>query len=347
MDPSIETAFRATPEKVHESSGHVDLIDLVRAELALRWPEKAQSLNALVRYSVLPGGKLLRPLLVLDSALAVGGNTRQVLPAALGMEYVHAGSLVHDDLIDGDDTRRDQASAHQRFGREHAVLTGNALFFHWFDAVGECLSLGVPADRVMRAVAEQAAVGIEVCHGAHSELAMAGSLDCGIAEYRQMIRRKTALLLAACCRVGAILAGAGDSQVDQVGQFGEHLGIAFQIRDDLIPYGARVTESGKPADSDLRNRRPTLPIILAWQSADAADREILHNAFHHPLSDFRQVHEVVHRSGAYDAAHAMALEESAKAHDALADLPDSPGKRRLTHLADVAAREARLAIATP
>lgn len=302
---------------------------LLEAEFAWRWPDSTTAgLDAVHYYALIPSGKLLRPLLVVRSALAVGGDSSRVLPAAVGIECVHVGSLMHDDIIDKDLTRRGRPAAHTVFGHEQAIVAGNALYFSWFAGLAECARHGIPSDRIAWAMAVQADSGISTCRGAFEELTMAGGLDCPAEAYLVMAGWKTGALLEAACRVGAILGGGEDSAVDLLGAFGYDLGIAFQIRDDLLPYDMATSEvMGKPGDSDLRNHRPTLPVLLAYQRATVAGRDAIRRALlddTNPQAAFGAMRALLEKTGALVAAQAMADQFAQRARKTLTELPPSP-----------------------
>lgn len=264
------------------------------------------------RWALLPPGKLLRPMLLLESAAAVGGSVRRVEPAATGFELMHAGSLIHDDIIDGDDLRRGREATHRRYGVDRAVISADALFFAVFATLEECRLRGVPDRLITEATAVIAEAGLQMTRGAALELDLSGALHDDTGLYLEVARLKTAALLRAACRTGAVLAGGTAEQAAALSEFGEALGVAFQIRDDLLPYrrpeeaaaapgpaarearterpastersarpvrAARSisapTSGGKPRGSDLRNRRPALPLLLARRYGVAADRALL------------------------------------------------------------------------
>ncbi|SOE58217.1 geranylgeranyl diphosphate synthase, type I [Streptomyces sp. OV198] len=306
-------------------SPRVEFAELLEAEFGRRWPGRSVGLDAVHRYAMIPPGKLLRPLLVLHAALTVGGELGAVLPAAVGIEGAHVGSLLHDDIIDRDTQRRGRAAVHTEFGPAQAVVAGNALFFSWFAALSECGRLGVPADRVERAMAVQAEAGVAICRGAFDELAMRGDLELGVGAYVAMARAKTAVLLAAACRVGAILGGGDAPTTELLGDFGDHLGICFQIRDDVLPYDPIAARAmGKPSDSDVRNRRPTLPVLIAHRRADPKSRAALRHALldeTEPELALCRIRAVLERTGALDTAHAMADDHARRARELLTRLP--------------------------
>ncbi|MFJ3205744.1 polyprenyl synthetase family protein [Streptomyces sp. NPDC086989] len=308
------------------SSGNpIEILDALEAEFARRWPNGVTGLDEVHRYAMIPPGKLLRPLLVVHAALTVGGELSSVLPAAAGIEGVHVGSLMHDDIIDRDTQRRGRAAVHAAFGRAQAIVAGNALYFSWFAALAECAERGVPTDRIGRALEVQAGAGVTICRGAFDELAMRGGLDLSVDDYLAIARGKTAALLQAACRIGSILGGGDIPATDLLGAFGDHLGIAFQIRDDLLPYApATAGLAGKPADSDLRNHCPTLPVLLAHQRADPAGRAALRHTLLNeadPRTALRRMRALLDETGALEAAHAMADHHAQLARDAISQLP--------------------------
>lgn len=214
------------------------------------------------RWALHPPGKLLRPVLLLQSAAAVGGSCERVMPAAVGVELVHVASLLHDDILDDDRLRRGKPSGHVRFGPGAAVLGGDALMFALFEQVVECGRRGVPEAAVTRAVGTLARAGRRMAQGVARELDPVRAPD-AVDGYLEMVRLKTSALLSACCEVGAVLGGGSPAQARALAGYGDALGVAFQIRDDLLPYGPQAGREGKPADSDLRNGRPSLPLLLA------------------------------------------------------------------------------------
>ncbi|WP_314174818.1 polyprenyl synthetase family protein [Streptomyces winkii] len=302
------------------------------------------------RWALLPPGKLLRPVLLLESAAAVGGSPEQVAPVATGFELMHAGSLIHDDIIDGDELRRGRAATHCRYGVDRAVVGADALFFAVFETLGECRLRGVSDRRITEATAVIAGAGLDITRGATLELDLSGTSPDDTETYLEVARLKTAALLRAACRTGAVLAGGSAEQTAALTEFGEALGIAFQIQDDLLPYArppraqATPTESaptriaGKPRTSDLRNRRPVLPLVLARRDGSDADRALLAELLDGGAADEESRHERLHRlldsTGALKAAQHTADTYLERCRSALAVLPPSPHRRRLASLAD-------------
>ncbi|WP_370948461.1 polyprenyl synthetase family protein [Amycolatopsis sp. cg5] len=229
------------------------------------------ALAEMLRYSLLPPGKLLRPLLLLESAAAVGGDPRELVDVSLAVEYLHVATLVHDDIIDGDLTRRGREAVHSRYGLANGIVTGDALLFTAFEA----LSRQGPADAVLRAMSTLARTGLELCEGQVEEAALVENVHCGLERYLKVATLKTGALFRCACEVGALLGGADVAEAAALRDYGDHLGRAFQMRDDLLPYLESPDQSGKSACSDVLNRRPTLPVLLAVEVADRASLALI------------------------------------------------------------------------
>lgn len=291
------------------------------------------------RWALVPPGKLLRPALLLESAQALGGNPEQVAPVATGFELIHAGSLIHDDIIDGDDERRGRAATHSRYGVDRAIVAADALFFAVFETLGECRRRGVPDRLTADVTAIIAEAGLDITRGATMELDLSGTLhdDTDIGTYLEVVRLKTAALLRAACRTGAVLAGGTAEQTAALTEFGEALGIAFQIHDDLLPYSQPREAAGKPRTSDLRNGRPTLPLLLAHRNGTDADRALLVGLLAEETDEeLRQerLHQLLAETGALKAAEHTANEYLDRCRNALRVLPPGPHRYRLAALAD-------------
>jgi geranylgeranyl diphosphate synthase type II len=210
-----------------------------------------------VEYSLVAGGKRLRPVLVLESCRVCGGTEEQAWPAALAIECIHTFSLIHDDLpaMDDDDLRRGKPTSHKVFGEAAAILAGGWLEAHAFDLLGdERFDEHVSADLV-RTLAQGTADMI-VGQGAD----MAGQEHRPDAELVRFIHRhKTARLLETACRLGAVCGRASADELNSMGEYGEHLGLAFQIADDLLDLTGATARLGKRAGKDAGESKQTYP----------------------------------------------------------------------------------------
>ncbi|WP_055495765.1 polyprenyl synthetase family protein [Streptomyces sp. TP-A0356] len=312
-------------------------IALIEAEL-LRWVGSGDSpLELACLDALFPPGKLLRPVLCMESAKAVGGTAEQVLAFAAGMECLHVASLVHDDIIDQDPVRRGRASTAEQYGLAEALVAGDGLSMAGMAAM---LSSG-PAERVLHAARITVDALRHMCQGIMREMQIRGDLTCGAPTALSIMQAKTAVLTGAACQAGAILAGATPQQHQALRQYGEQLGMAFQIRDDLLPYTAEDQRTGKTATSDVANLQPTLPVLLAYEAADEADRNLLATVFRDgtdPVTAHRDVLAVLTRTGALSQAARMA---SSSAEQARAELTGLPGSTQLAAMATSAADRQR------
>lgn len=313
-----------------------DLIGMVRRALEQQW-QPGGPLNSICRYALLPAGKLFRPVLLLEATAAVGGEVAWSLPAAAGAESGHVASLIHDDIIDGDCVRRGRPSVPYKYGTPDAIVAGDALLFQLFASLAECRSTGVPDSRIVSALVAVAQAGIDLCLGQslESELCGVGST---VDSYLKMARLKTGALFRGACECGAILGGGGPHWVSQLAAYGENLGLAFQIRDDLLPYVSDSHVTGKGGTSDIRNKRWTLPVILAHQSAGHQARASISAALSgagDPDVALTVMTEVLTDTGAIAEAADMAKLFAQAARNALADLPHTSSRDRMGHFADL------------
>lgn len=316
---------------------------VLRRALERRWPESRDRLDAIARHALLPPGKMLRPLMMLHAAEAVGGSPAALAAAALGVEYLHSATLVHDDIIDGDELRRGRPSARAAYGAANAIIGGDYLIFHAFLALLDEPWSATPA-RVAAACAALAEAGCDLCRGQMLEEQIVGDLRLGAACYPEMIRLKTAALFRAVCQIGAQLGGAETDLASNLARYGEQVGIAFQIRDDLLSYVAGPAQTGKSVAGDLRNGRPTLPLMLALDAATPAQRADLLEIFARrgaADTDVGHVTALLAATGAVDAARRQMAGHAERARRELAPLAPSPSASVLAGIADWLAGRAR------
>lgn len=316
----------------------------LRRELLARWSAGSGGVREAARYALLTPGKMLRPLLLVASTDAVGGDRRRVVPAALAVEYLHVASLVHDDVIDGDELRRGRLSVHTRYGTAEAIVTGDFLILTMLPALAECGRNGIPTVTVLEAIRVLAEAGMDMCLGQAKEIDLAGDPSCLVSDYEAMIALKTGALFRGACRAGAILGGAGAEHREAITRFAEHLGLAFQMHDDLLPYLVDPEGTGKPPISDARNLRPTLPVVVGYEVAGARDRKRFSDALGGGVSAeeaYGLLREAVESTGALDRGRSRVEQEAALAREQLAALPDSAGADLLAAVLDVAVRRDR------
>lgn len=326
--------------------GHDPLatVAVLEAEMQRRWGAGVGRLDEMCGYALIPSGKLFRPVLLVESAVAVGGQVEAVLAAAVGTECGHVASLIHDDIIDRDDVRRGRPSVPAAFGADDAIVTGDRLLFELFQSLAECRAAGVPAEWVVAALAAVSAAGIDLCRGQTMEAEVTGDLTCTVEQYLEVIRLKTAALFRGACQSGALLGGGDAEQVRALVDYGDHLGVAFQIHDDLLPYTSTSEAAGKSVLSDVRNRRLTLPVILAYAQGDQVARHDLERVLDGTLdvaAAFTLLRSVLDRTGAIAAAVSLAEEHAAQACTSLDLLPPSSSRETLRYFARASVRRDR------
>jgi geranylgeranyl diphosphate synthase type I len=207
------------------------------------------------------GGKAVRPALAVLSAEAVGAGAEVALPGAVAVELVHNFSLLHDDLMDGDEERRHRPTSWKVFGPAMAILAGDALL-----ALAEDVLLEAPAPNGARAARHLTEATDRLITGQAEDLSFEGRLDVSVEECLTMAGNKTGALLACSASIGSVLAGAPADSVEALSGFGHHLGLAFQAVDDLLGIWGQPEVTGKPAWSDLRQRKKSVPVAHALSS---------------------------------------------------------------------------------
>ena len=237
---------------------------LVEEELERRTRSDVPTISLIGEYLVDGGGKRIRPALLLLASRLLGYEGGVDVKYAAVLELIHTATLVHDDIIDGADTRRGRVSVNRRWGNELTVLFGDYLYMKGMKVAleeGDVRVLDLLAD-VTLAMTEGEILGAE----------RRGSLSLSIEDYLEVVRRKTALLFAAACRIPAFLVPAGAEHAEALWGFGLSLGTAFQLQDDLLDYTASEEDLGKPVLSDLREGKLTLPLILSLPDATPEER---------------------------------------------------------------------------
>ncbi|MFG3056749.1 polyprenyl synthetase family protein [Kitasatospora sp. NPDC048239] len=317
--------------------------DALQRDLLDIWGGRRDQLGRIAEYALVPAGKLLRPLLVLESARCVGGNPEGLAELALAIEYLHVATLIHDDIIDEDDVRRGRPSVKAAFGVPAAIVAGDGLILETFAALTGSRPAGVSDADIVAVTSVMAAAGVGLCRGQLLESEFVGDLECTADQYLTMAQLKTGVLFESACRIGAILGTDRQDWIDDLGTFGMNLGTAFQIRDDLLAFDDTAAFIGKPRESDLQNRRPTLPVLLAYQRATDGERKQLEQAFHgeFPVDEsFALLRTIVETTGGREAAAQVATDLITDAQRRLANLPAGGSTDVLAEIAGYASRRA-------
>ncbi|AOS64500.1 polyprenyl synthetase family protein [Actinoalloteichus hymeniacidonis] len=311
----------------------LEIAALVRAEVERRWPLDVQGIEELARYGLIPFGKMMGPWLLIRSSLATGGDVKSVLPAAVAVECIQVGAMMHDDIVDGDPQRRSKLAAHAAFGQGTAIIGGDGLFFHGFAALADCQRAGAPVELVGAALTILSQTGLRIGNAAVEEIRMGRSI-CSTSTYLNMIKDKSGALLWMACGVGATLAGADRKSLAALRSYSDLLGVGYQIRDDLMAYDG--TRAGKPNISDIRNGRPTLPVLLAHRRSTREQQRLIEHLLADTTTPVEERHEamaeIVEVSGAVRSARRMSHLYAHLAGRALDELPPSVHRDVLVEL---------------
>ena len=262
--------------------------EFVDASICKYLPEEAtypESIHKSMLYSVLAGGKRLRPVLVIASAEAVGGNRQNILPFAVAAEYIHTYTLIHDDLpaLDNDDLRRGKPTNHKVFGEAIAVLAGDALLTQAFYLMTHSgLMSTIPPERLLRAAHDMTdAIGTSgMIGGQVVDIESEGKpIDAETLEYIHI--HKTGCLIKACIRAGAILSQANTDQLEALSNYGEQIGLAFQIVDDILDITADESLLGKDIGSDVEKGKATYPALYGLDKSKRKAEKLVEEGIAH------------------------------------------------------------------
>jgi geranylgeranyl diphosphate synthase type I len=212
-------------------------------------------------------GKQIRPLITLLTCQAAGGEWRQALPAAAAVEIIHNFSLVHDDIEDDSPTRRGRDTVWKLWGVPQAINTGDAMFALAHLALNGLVERGVPAKVVVHALRRFDDTCVRLTQGQHADMDFETRAEVTVAEYLEMITGKTAVLLSHSTELGALISGADPETVQNYAQFGRHLGLAFQVIDDILGIWGSETKIGKSASTDITTRKKTLPVLYGLEQS--------------------------------------------------------------------------------
>ncbi len=325
MSSSVSTTidFDAIKQLTFSEAKAVDqlIIDELHSDVIL--------INEIGRYIVGNGGKRLRPMLLLLSAKALGNVSQNHLILAAVVEFIHTATLLHDDVVDESDLRRGKESANAVWGNAASVLVGDYLYSSAFEMM-------VRTDN-MRVMGLLSKTTTAIAEGEVLQLLNCNNPETTEEKYLEVIARKTAILFSAATQLAAIISGSSIEIEIALANYGQHLGIAFQLIDDALDYKASTEELGKNLGDDLAEGKPTLPLIYAIQNGSPEEAEIIISAIKTGNRDvFNDVYTVVKRTKAIDYTENRADEEAQKAIDSLSILPESNYKNALILLAKFA-----------
>ena len=307
-----------------------DELARVEREFAKYLESRVELIPQMGKYVQMSGGKRVRPAVLLMAARLCGyTGDRGVLNAAV-VEFIHTATLVHDDIIDGAETRRGRLTAHSRWGSDITVLLGDYLYIR-----SMAMALTQDSLEVVRLLCD---CTLRMIEGELYQLTKAGDANITEEEHFEIIRRKTAFLFAGCAEIGGLLGESSPEQRIALREYGFDLGIAFQIVDDVLDYMAEESALGKPIGGDLREGKVTLPIILLLQRGGPEATSLIHGVIADGQvtgEQWRAIKELLARHGAIEAAFERAVTHAERAKRQLADaFPSSPERDGLMSLAD-------------
>ncbi len=294
-------------------------------EIRERLRSEVPLVNQIAEYIIGAGGKRLRPALLLLLAGAGGYTGAARITLAAVVEFIHTATLLHDDVVDESTLRRGRETANALFGNAASVLVGDFLYSRAFQMMVEVNDM-----RVMQTLADATNA---IAEGEVLQLLNVHDPEVDEARYLHVIRSKTAKLFEASSRLAGILCGVDDAALTRWSEFGCRLGTAFQLVDDLLDYSGVTADIGKNVGDDLREGKPTLPLIYLLERGDEGQRALVREAIVSAGSvDLEQMREAIQGSGALDYTADMAKRESAAALAIVSDLPNSPHKDSLIEL---------------
>ncbi|MGZ3236190.1 MAG: octaprenyl diphosphate synthase [Burkholderiaceae bacterium] len=285
--------------------------------------------NQIAEYIISAGGKRIRPQLVLLIADAYGYRGTQHHTLAAVIEFIHTATLLHDDVVDESSMRRGRQTANALFGNAASILVGDFVYSRAFQMMVSLNNM-----RVMQILADATNV---IAEGEVLQLLNMHDPDVTEQRYLQVIRSKTAKLFEAACQLGALTAGATDTEIDAAAEFGRSLGTAFQLIDDVLDYSGNATEIGKNVGDDLREGKPTLPLIYLMQHGSDIERELVRTCIKNgDEKHFHTILEALKSSGAFEYTRREAEKAAQRAIASIANLPHSQPKDSLLQLCDFA-----------
>ena len=290
------------------------------------------------RHLLEAGGKRLRPCLALTACEAVGGKAEDALETATALEFLHSFTLIHDDIMDRDEFRRNVKTVHMLWGEPIAIIAGDALFAKVFEAVAaNAKRLALDGTRAVELFDTISKASFEVCQGQALDMLFEERADVSEAEYMRMVSGKTGALLEASLKVGALLGKGEPEQVGALAEYGRLIGMAFQMQDDVLGVAGAREKFGKPIGSDVREGKRTLMVVRALATAPPDDKDTLLRALGKrdaSEAELKAAIDVLKRAGAIDYVAERARELVAQAKLKLKALPESRAKEVLLELAD-------------
>jgi octaprenyl-diphosphate synthase len=322
------TVPNTLPDQASRAERLIELIApkllLVDEELRRNFQSQIKTIGDVGDHILAGGGKRLRPaLLLLVSKMLRYDGYRDVIYGAV-VEFIHTATLVHDDIIDEAAIRRGRTSINYRWGNQLTVLVGDYIFMHSMS-----MALAEGNLDILRLLSN---VTIRMIEGEILGLETNGRADLSIDDYFDIVSRKTAALFGACCRIPGYLVDLPESSATALFNYGKNLGICFQVIDDLLDFTSSTEVLGKPALSDLKEGKITLPLILTMPRATKSERETIEGVAASKSFDGmnpQEILDIVHRHGALEKTREIARDYAQRARAALEPFPPSPAREAL------------------
>ena len=243
------------------------MIDINREIEALDWSRAPKGLYEPIGYTLAAGGKRIRPTLALIASALFGGNEKDVLPAALALEVFHNFTLLHDDVMDKAEVRRGRPTVHVKWDENTAILSGDQMLIEAYKLLSD-----VPADKLPQVLKWFNEMATGICEGQQYDVDFEHQSQVTIDDYMMMIEKKTSVLLAYALKIGGYIAGASTAQLEALYQYGLHIGLAFQIQDDILDVYGDPKTFGKAIGGDICCNKKTLLLLTALETEDAESK---------------------------------------------------------------------------
>ncbi|MCH8124950.1 polyprenyl synthetase family protein [candidate division KSB1 bacterium] len=282
-----------------------------------------------MRYMMAAGGKRLRPIFLLLACEAAGGKWEEGLDAAVAIELLHNFTLIHDDVMDQDDTRRGRKTVHKKWDVNVAILAGDGLIALAYKSL-----LRTHCNDLSRLGSLFSNTLLEVCEGQAFDKEFESEVDVSLDDYFKMIKKKTASLFAMCAELGAIIGGGTEKTISELRTFGLNLGVGFQIQDDLLDVMANEELTGKTWGSDIRQKKKTMLLIHARSEASHSDREVIEEILAKPEVDRQDVllmKDVFQKAGTLSLSSQMLDKHFNLARKSLNEIEKSEGRLALEY----------------
>ncbi len=296
-------------------------VEMKKVDLLMRErmrSDKAPLIAEIAGHLINSGGKRIRPVLTISSAKLFNYKGAKHIKLAAVVEFIHNATLLHDDVVDRSERRRDKQSANSLWDNKSSILVGDFLFSRSFK-----LMIETKSSKILGILANASGM---ISEGEVLQLSVAKDLQTTTSTYYEVVRGKTAALFSAACETGAYVGGASKKQVEALHKFGDALGICFQIMDDLLDYRGKNKSLGKNTGNDFKERKVTLPIIIAYSKASKEEKEFWERTIgqgKQKAGDFEKAFDILTSKGAFDATYEIALDWSNLAKKNLKKIPKS------------------------